>query len=150
MNWIHEISQTALAASVATLGLVILLELRSIARLRRAVDGHLARLFEQLDLMRFESQQLQEKQVSTLPAFVPGPAPSTALTAASSPVPVPAKIPVKDSASILAASSAVATYHAPQAPALVGGEARLLAALTAARARLAAASGSSVVHQETA
>jgi hypothetical protein len=146
MIWIHEISQTALAASVATLGLVILLELRSIARLRRAVDGHLARLFEQLDLMRFESQQLQEKQVSTLPAFLPSPAPSIA----SSPVPAPVKAPVKDSASTPAASSAVATYHAAQAPALVGGEARLLAALTAARARLAAASGSSVVHQETA
>ena len=52
MSWVHEISQSALAAAVAMLGLVILLELRSIARLRSLVDGHLARVFEQLDLLR--------------------------------------------------------------------------------------------------
>ena len=51
---LHEISQSALAAAVLILGLVILLELRSIARLRSLVDGHLTRVFEQLDLLRFD------------------------------------------------------------------------------------------------
>ena len=63
LHWVHEISQTALAAAVATLGLVIMLELRSISRLRRAVDTHLVKLFEQLNLLRSESQQLIEAQV---------------------------------------------------------------------------------------
>ena len=58
MNWIHDVSQAALAGAVLTLGLVILLELRSIKRLRRLVDGHLSRVFEQLDLLRYENQQL--------------------------------------------------------------------------------------------
>ena len=42
---LHDVSQTALAAAVLTLGLVILLELRSIARLRRTVDINLGRVF---------------------------------------------------------------------------------------------------------
>ena len=62
MTWLHDASQAALAAAVMTLGLVMLLELRSIARLRRAVDCNLARVFEQLDLLRFENQQLLEAQ----------------------------------------------------------------------------------------
>ena len=45
---LHDVSQTALAAAVLTLGLVILLELRSFARLRRSVDINLGRVFEQL------------------------------------------------------------------------------------------------------
>jgi len=109
--WIHEISQTALAAAVATLGCVIMLELRSIARLRRSVDGHLERVFEQLDLLRFESQQLLEAQ--SHPPSSPG---------------VPA-----NGAPGTAGTTAVTSYSPPPpAP----GEARLIAALTAARARL--------------
>jgi len=110
LMWVHEISQSALAVAVATLGLVILLELRSIARLRRAVDEHLARLFEQLDLLRFESQQIMEAQ-ERVPATVASPA-------AQAPTPP---------------APANAGYGAP-AP-LGAGEARLLAALTAARTR---------------
>jgi hypothetical protein len=140
LRWVHEISQSALAAAVATLGLVILLELRSISRLRRAVDNHLTRVFEQLDLMRVESQQLIEAQtrIAAKGASLAG--------AASRPAP----------ARVAAAPTPVASLAPPamsppayQAPPLAGGEARLLAALTAARARLGA-SGSSVVHQETA
>jgi len=61
----HDLSQAALAGAVLTLGLVIMLELRSIVRLRRLVDGHLTRVFEQLDLLRFENQQLLEAQSRT-------------------------------------------------------------------------------------
>ena len=107
--WIHEISQSALAAAVATMGVVILLELRSISRLRHAVDNHLARLFEQLDLLRFESQQLLEVQ--------------TRAPAHGEQVPAQKAPP----------AAAAAAHSLP----LAGGEARLLAAMTAARARLA-------------
>jgi hypothetical protein len=101
MGWVHEISQSALAAAVAILGLVILLELRSIARLRSLVDGHLTRVFEQLDLLRLE----RAVEPATRAASIAAPA---------------------------SAPSAPAVY--PQPP-LGAGEARLLAALTAARAR---------------
>jgi hypothetical protein len=134
LNWIHEISQSALAAAVATLGLVILLELRSIARLRRAVDGHLTRLFEQMDLLRGENQQRLEVQARTAEVNTPM-AVAAMAPAVLSPSPV------------ISMPAPVAPAY--QAPALAGGEARLLAALTAARARLGA-TGSSVVHQETA
>jgi hypothetical protein len=112
MGWVHEISQSALAAAVAILGLVILLELRSIARLRHLVDGHLTRVFEQLDLLRLNSQPQQAETTEG----VETPAARTA------PIAVPASTP----------GSAVAAYTSPP---LGAGEARLLAALTAARAR---------------
>jgi hypothetical protein len=115
--WVHEISQSALAVAVATLGLVILLELRSIARLRRAVEGHLNRLFEQLDLLRFENQQLSEAQAHSPAASAP---------VSAGPVPV----------------NALAAYNPPP---LGPGEARLIAALTAARARLGRSDGGSAV-----
>ena len=110
LGWVHEISQSALAAAVAILGLVILLELRSIARLRSLVDGHLTRVFEQLDLLRLGSQQpVETNETAAAPATrtAPGAAP------ASNP-------------------SAAPAYAQPP---LGAGEARLLAALTAARAR---------------
>jgi hypothetical protein len=110
MGWVHEISQSALAAAVAILGLVILLELRSIARLRSLVDGHLTRVFEQLDLLRLGSQQpveIMERAVE----------------------------PATRTASIAAPASAPAGPAAYTQPPLGAGEARLLAALTAARAR---------------
>jgi hypothetical protein len=62
MSWLHEISQTALAAAVVTLGVVILLELRSIKLLRRAMDTHLGRVFEQLDLLRFDQQPIEAQR----------------------------------------------------------------------------------------
>jgi hypothetical protein len=71
--WIHELSQSALAAAVATLGVVILLELHSISRLRRAMDTQLARVFEQLDLLR--SQNQQSLALHTTEPQAPRPAP---------------------------------------------------------------------------
>lgn len=67
MNWIHASSLSALAAAVVTLGVVMLLELRAIARLRSGVERDMARLFEQLDLLRLEGQQLMDGQAQ-LPA----------------------------------------------------------------------------------
>jgi hypothetical protein len=111
MGWVHEISQSALAAAVAILGLVILLELRSIARLRNLVDEHLTRLFEQLDLLRFDGQQTAEINQR-------------------------AAAPAKRTASATAPAVAPASAAAVQTqPPLGAGEARLLAALSAARAR---------------
>jgi hypothetical protein len=60
--WLHDIPQAALAAAVATLGVVILLELRSFKQLRRSVDINLGRVFEQLEKLRAESRQLLEAQ----------------------------------------------------------------------------------------
>jgi hypothetical protein len=45
-----------------TLGLVVLLELRSFNRLRRSVDINLGRVFEQLEMLRAESRQMLEAQ----------------------------------------------------------------------------------------
>jgi len=127
LHWVHEISQGALAAAVATLGVVILLELRSIARLRRVVDGHLSRLFEQLDLVRFESQQLAASQGRSHP-----PSPRTAVTVPAVAMP---------SVTVSAEPSVPAAYTAPP---MGSGEARLMAAIAAARARLGRSEGSAV------
>jgi hypothetical protein len=124
--WIQEISQSALAVAVATLGLVILLELSSIRRLRHAMDMQLTRVLEQLDLLRSENQRLLEAQ---------GRAPASSERAAT-----------HTAAATPPAANLAAAYHAPVVVAS-GGEARLLAALTAARARLQTPS---IVHQKTA
>lgn len=52
--------QPALAGAILLLGVVLALELRSVARLRRSLNHDMARLFEQLDLVRFDSQQLAD------------------------------------------------------------------------------------------
>jgi hypothetical protein len=122
MAWVHEISQSALAAAVAILGLVILLELRSIARLRSLVDSHLTRVFEQLDLLRLEREQPVEAQLRAVE-------PATRPTAAEARTAGPG-------------GNGTAPYSAP---ALGAGEARLLAALAAARARIARGNADSPV-----
>lgn len=135
MAWVHDISLSALAAAVVTLGVVMLLELRAMARLRRSMDVNLGRIFEQLDLLRFENQQLLQGQgmrVVRSPAAAAAAVPATtapATTATSPSVPV-------------------AVISAPREPVreagereinLGAGEAKLLASLAAARARRAEA-----------
>ena len=71
MMLLHEVSQTALAAAVLILGLVILLEIRSFARLRRMVDINLGRVFEQLELLRAESRQMLEAQAKAAARELP-------------------------------------------------------------------------------
>jgi hypothetical protein len=66
---LHDVSQTALAAAVFTLGLVMLLEMRSFNRVRRSVDINLGRVFEQLEMLRAESRQMLEAQAKALTAL---------------------------------------------------------------------------------
>lgn len=126
LHWVrvHEISQSALALAVVILGVVILLELASIARLRRTVDVQMQRLFEQLDLLRGDNLQFMEAQRVPVRA-----APAAAETRAARP------------GTAVAAFTAAAPRAAAAVPALGSGEARLLAALTAARARLGKSEG---------
>lgn len=141
MIWVHDVSQAALAAAVLTLGLVILLELRAIARLRRMLDGSLARVFEQLDLLRFENQQLIEAQSLPLGrAAQPARAAVAAWPAAEAPALEPAGSGARAVAAGLVADGCASPDIAAR-PALAAGEARLLASLAAARARRAGAQG---------
>ena len=132
MNWIHDVSQAALAGAVLTLGVVIMLELRSIVRLRRLVDDHLARVFEQLDLLRFENQQLLEAHL---------PAPAAAGTARTAERRAPSAPPAHHAPLDAAAAAPIAVtppralYELSAPSPLAAGEARLLASLVAARAR---------------
>lgn len=117
---VHELSITALAAAVVTLGCVMLLELRALAALRRNVDSHLERVFEQLDLIRYDHVQLLEayaRHAGGLAAAVAtGARSETAITASAT-----------------ATSASVGASFAPAA--IAAGEARLLASLAEARAR---------------
>jgi hypothetical protein len=117
LSWLHEISQSALAAAVLALGLVILLELRSIKMLRRSMDSNLGRVFEQLDLMRLERQPTQagSAQAAHTPDTA-GSAAGNAYTAAAA-----------------LASSGMQPEEIAQRCGLAAGEARLLASLAAAR-----------------
>src|ERR1700729_2918790 len=71
MMLLHDVSQTALAAAVLTLGLVMLLELRSFNRLRRSVDINLGRVFKQLEMLRAESRTMLEAQAQVAAAAAP-------------------------------------------------------------------------------
>jgi hypothetical protein len=155
---LHEVSQTALAAAVLTLGLVILLEIHSFARLRRMMDINLSRVFEQLELLRGESRQLLEAQAQAAlraaaavapakpvlveretlerPLVVPptlerAPVEPTALDFVVAP---PIDTNAYQSASALAAHGVKPEEIAARSG-LPAGEARLLASLATARAR---------------
>ena len=119
MPSVHDVSIAALAVAVVTLGVVMLLELRALAALRRNVDGHLARVFEQLDLIRFDHVQLLEAHARIAGAMAVAAPAERIVPTASSPSTAP--------------SAALST------PAIAAGEARLLASLAEARARRAAA-----------
>jgi hypothetical protein len=126
MPYVHEFSIAALAAAVVTLGCVMLLELRALAALRRNVDAHLARVFEQLDLIRFDHVQLLEAHARIAGGMaVATPTPKAAQTERA----------------VTGVSSPISTMGsvALTPPAIAAGEARLLASLAEARARRAAA-----------
>jgi hypothetical protein len=145
---LHDVSQTALAAAVLTLGLVILLELRSFARLRRSVDINLGRVFEQLEMLRAESRQLLEAQTKAAARLAPVVPPAKLVLAerqmVERPVIEPTALdfvvaPPVDTNAYLNATTLAAHGLAPAEIAvrsgLPAGEARLLASLAAARAR---------------
>jgi hypothetical protein len=128
---LHDISQSALAAAVFTLGVVIMLELRAIGRLRQSLDRDLGRVFEQLDLLRIESQQLLEGQAK-------GQAPPS--------VPVVHSVPPtargdEISAAVRLAARGAAVQDISERCGLAKGEARLLVALQTARAQRSGMAG---------
>jgi hypothetical protein len=127
LSWLHEISQSALAAAVVTLGVVILLELRSIKLLKRSVDNNLGRVFEQLDLLRLEQQPEQGARRDGAPARAP------AHTGGS--VATPAAAGNAYTAAAALASTGMRAEEIAQRCGLAAGEARLLASLAAARTR---------------
>jgi hypothetical protein len=129
LGWVQEISQSALAVAVAILGAVILLELRSIKLLRRAFDTQLGRVFEQLDLMRFESQQPADADSRVAQPAAPG------QPASQSAVPSPHAGGNAYAAAAALASSGMRAEEIAQRCGLAAGEARLLASLAAARSR---------------
>jgi len=151
--WLHDVSQTALAGAVVTLGVVILLELRSFKRLRRSVDINLGRVFEQLEMLRAESRQMLEAQAQALAkqaaALAAAPAAPVRRSAAERemierPLASPeSERPVIEPTAVdfLVAPPIVnPAYENAGAPiaarsGLPAGEARLLASLAAARAR---------------
>jgi hypothetical protein len=161
MMLLHDVSQTALAAAVLTLGLVILLELRSFTRLRRSVDINLGRVFEQLEMLRAESRTLLEAQAQAqaaaagLPAMVPSAraaAGERQIVERALTVPAPIERPLAEPTALdfivappinsdayVSASALAAHGLAPAEIAarcgLPAGEARLLASLASARIR---------------
>jgi hypothetical protein len=155
---VHDISVAALAAAVILLGAVLLMELRCVLRLRGVMDSQLGRVFEQLDLLRFETQQLLEGQQSVMPtpaeraahgADSAAPAPPWAGPVALPPaaalrttptVPATTPGPVYQNAAALVASGA-SSQEIAERLGLASGEARLLSSLAQARARRAQAAG---------
>jgi hypothetical protein len=151
MMLLHDVSQTALAGAVLTLGLVILLEIRSFARLRRMVDINLGRVFEQLEMLRAESRQVLEAQAQAAARLAPvvierqtlerplaaPPAlerPAVEPTALDFVVAPPIDTNAYQNATTLAAHGVKPEEIAARSG-LPAGEARLLASLAAARAR---------------
>jgi hypothetical protein len=121
LSWLwqhlHDASVSALAAAVVTLGVVLLMELRSVMRLRHVVDRNLSRVFEQLDLLRFETQQLLEGQQSLEASGRPGAA--TASTTPPATVSSPALVPGRAVVPTLVPAAVAAVAAVAAAPALV-------------------------------
>ena len=128
-DWIL-IGKLALPASLGLLAASMLLLARALAGQRRALHGELARIFEQLDLLRFDVQQ-SDAAVATEGA-VPAPAPALRPAGAAS------DHGASDyyAAAQLAARGSSAAEIADRCG-IVNGEARVLVALQQARARRA-------------
>jgi hypothetical protein len=137
-NWLHDLSEAALTVAVVVLGIVIVMELRSIRAMKHALESHLARVFEQLDLLRLENSSHYERegfsfQASPVPLQVPVLAP-TVLPPVSSPS--SSSTPSGSnpySAAAALASSGLSAEEIARRCGLAAGEARLLASLAAAR-----------------
>jgi hypothetical protein len=157
---LHDVSLSALAGAVLALGVVILLEVYTVTRLRRSVDINLGRVFEQLEMLRAESRQLIDAHTQAAVRAVPValPARPTLVECQSLERPLndkaplerdppeppqfeagPVPAPVSDvyaSAAKLAAGGLSPEDIAARSG-LPAGEARLLVSLAAARARRA-------------
>jgi hypothetical protein len=160
-----------------TLGVVILLELRTFKRLRRSVDINPGRVFEQLEMLRAESRQMLEAQAKALSqaqalaqqaaardaalavparrALAPGEMIERPLALPESERPViePTAVDFLVAPPIVNPAYENADAHIAARGGLPAGEARLLASLAAARARrdqAAAAAASSADSADSA
>jgi hypothetical protein len=145
MQWMmrHDWTQIALASSVLALGLVVALEVRALARLRHEVIRDLARIFEQLDLVRFETQQLRESALRPLSAALTAlpPLERTAqrapgergILSAAPPLAPVARDSYSDAARM--AADGAQAHEIAMKCGLASGEARILVGLQAARSR---------------
>jgi uncharacterized protein DUF2802 len=128
-NWIHAISESALAAAILILGLVIMLELRSIRSMKRNLDTHLARVFEQLDLLRMDhSTRGDGADVRMVPVPVAAVTPAVV-----TPAPLSSIGDNPYAAAAALASSGMSADEIARRCGLAAGEARLLASLAAAK-----------------
>jgi hypothetical protein len=127
LKWLHEISQSALAAAILILCVVILLELRSIKLMKRTMDTNLGRVFEQLDLLRFDRQTTD----APAPAATSAPAPAHATAPAVAASPPVGGNPYAAAAAL--ASTGMPPEEIARRCGLAAGEARLLTSLAAAR-----------------
>jgi hypothetical protein len=155
---LHDVSISALAGAVLALGLVILLEVYTVARLRRSIDVNLGRVFEQLEMLRAESRQLIDAHAQAAARAAPAalPARPTLVEFQSVERPLNDKAPLEPEmpqAPVVEAAGAPATGNDAYSSAaklaasglspedivarsgLAAGEARLLVSLAAARAR---------------
>jgi hypothetical protein len=132
LKWLHEISQSALAGAILILGVVILLELRSIKLMKRTMDTHLGRVFEQLDLLRFDRQTAETQSPAVVADRTPVRTDPVAASTAAPMAPPPAGGNPYAAAAALA-SAGMSPEEIARHCGLAAGEARLLASLAAAR-----------------
>ncbi|HTP39025.1 MAG TPA: hypothetical protein VMI92_05575 [Steroidobacteraceae bacterium] len=123
---IQELMQNALAVAVLMLGLVVALELRSLRRLRGGLARDVERLFEQLDLVRFDGQRVVDAQRADVPRIDTRPAVRTAPTA---PVALPMVQGSVAADYVAAGQFAAGGANATDIARRSAGEARVLAAL---------------------
>jgi Protein of unknown function (DUF2802) len=76
MMFIPDLVQPALAAAMLVMCAALLTQWRAVIRLRTLLQGDLARIFEQMDLLRFDNQQLSatpaaSATVAAVPTLVP-------------------------------------------------------------------------------
>lgn len=158
MMLLHDVSVSALAGAVLALGLVMLLEVYTVACLRRLIDVNLGRVFEQLEMLRAESRQLIDAhaQAAARAALAASSARPTLVECQSLERPLndkaplesePSEPPVLEAATVPAAvsdayssaaklaASGVSPEDIAERSGLPAGEARLLVSLAAARAR---------------
>ncbi|MFT3907105.1 MAG: hypothetical protein QM718_12420 [Steroidobacteraceae bacterium] len=103
----YDYTLAALATAVLMLGVVTILELRTVVKLRRTVTRDLERVFEQLDLLRFESNAILDNQKRPVRlASAPAPIVAAALNHGAVAVPSPSVVPFNGGQGRLAAGEA--------------------------------------------
>ena len=132
------IGSAALPASLLVLAVSLCLLSGVLRRERRALQAELARIFEQLDLLRFDAQQAGP---AATPAAAAEPAPAAAPQAAALPAAFLLRSTVQGASDYCAAAELAARGSSAAEIAdrcgIVNGEARVLVALQQARARRA-------------